>query len=187
MEYENTMRCLSTGKTLIVFLEGDIDHHNARPIRSRIDTKVYIQRPDELIIDLSHVSFMDSSGLGLILGRAIYCGVRYERLFFDPMGDYIGLLYDEDAYKKAVKAGFAGVLIASDGYHMTWWKLPESHVKLSDKELLALYDDEIKKEKESFRKEDKFTKHTLAVYRSSDDFNLGEPIKLEDIMAEIAS
>lgn len=69
MEYENTMRCLSTGKTLIVFLEGDIDHHNARPIRSRIDTKVYIQRPDELIIDLSHVAFMDSSGLGLILGR----------------------------------------------------------------------------------------------------------------------
>ena len=54
---------------LIVFLEGDIDHHNARPIRSRIDTKIYIQRPDELILDLSHVSFMDSSGLGLILGR----------------------------------------------------------------------------------------------------------------------
>ncbi len=32
-----------------------------------------------------------SAVLGLILGRAIYCGVRYERLFFDPVGDYIGL------------------------------------------------------------------------------------------------
>ena len=103
------------------------------------------------------------------------------------MGDYIGLLYDEDAYKKAVKAGFAGVLIASDGYHMIWWKLPESHVKLSDKELLALYDDQIKKAKASFLKEDKYTKHTVSIYRSSDDFNIGEPIKLEDIMAQIAS
>ncbi len=69
MENENAIHCLSSDKTLTVFLTGDIDHHNARPIRSRIDTKVFIQRPDELILDLSQVSFMDSSGLGLILGR----------------------------------------------------------------------------------------------------------------------
>ena len=29
--------------------------------------------------------------LGLLLGRAVYCGVRYDRLFFDPMGDFTGL------------------------------------------------------------------------------------------------
>lgn len=81
MDYENTLRCISTGKTLTVFLEGDIDHHNARSIRSRIDTKVYIQRPDELILDLSRVSFMDSSGLGLILGRytkAVELGIVFK-------------------------------------------------------------------------------------------------------------
>ncbi len=68
-ECESTVKSITSGRSLTVFIEGDIDHHNARAVRSRIDTKLYIQRPDELIIDLSRVSFMDSSGLGLILGR----------------------------------------------------------------------------------------------------------------------
>ena len=69
IEYESEVKSITSGKTLTVFLEGDIDHHNARSVRSKIDTKIYIQRPDELVLDLSRVSFMDSSGLGLILGR----------------------------------------------------------------------------------------------------------------------
>lgn len=78
---ENIVKSISSGKTLTVFLDGDIDHHNAREIRGRIDTKVFIQRPDELILDLSRVSFMDSSGLGLILGRytkAVEMGISFK-------------------------------------------------------------------------------------------------------------
>ena len=80
-ECEISVKSISSGRTLTVFLEGDIDHHNARAIRIRIDTKVYIQRPDELVLDLSRVSFMDSSGLGLILGRytkAVELGINFK-------------------------------------------------------------------------------------------------------------
>lgn len=68
-ECEDNLKSIVSGNTMTVFPEGDIDHHNARLVRSRIDTKMYIKRPEELILDLSRVTFMDSSGLGLILGR----------------------------------------------------------------------------------------------------------------------
>ncbi|MBE6540823.1 MAG: STAS domain-containing protein [Ruminococcaceae bacterium] len=80
-EQSTGIKSITSGKTLTVFLDGDIDHHNARMIRSKIDTKIYIQRPDELILDLSRVCFMDSSGLGLILGRytkAVELGIVFK-------------------------------------------------------------------------------------------------------------
>ena len=57
------------GNDMLCSIHGDIDHHNARVIRMQIDDELYKQRPKKLTLDLSRVEFMDSSGLGLILGR----------------------------------------------------------------------------------------------------------------------
>lgn len=58
-----------TGYFLRIKLKGDIDHHSAVAVRSGIDTLLYRVRPRRLYLDLSGVDFMDSSGLGLIMGR----------------------------------------------------------------------------------------------------------------------
>ena len=58
-----------TGYFLRVKLKGDIDHHSAVAIRSGMDSLLYKIRPRRLYLDLSGVDFMDSSGLGLIMGR----------------------------------------------------------------------------------------------------------------------
>ena len=55
--------------TLTVKLNGEIDHHSAGQARSEIDRQILFHRPKELILNLEQVGFMDSSGLGLILGR----------------------------------------------------------------------------------------------------------------------
>ena len=55
--------------TMYVKLRGDIDHHTAKYIREDIDRELYKFQPETVIMDLSNVDFMDSSGLGLILGR----------------------------------------------------------------------------------------------------------------------
>lgn len=48
---------------------GEIDHRGAVSIRNIIDEKLDTGTERHLILDLSGVDFMDSSGLGLILGR----------------------------------------------------------------------------------------------------------------------
>jgi stage II sporulation protein AA (anti-sigma F factor antagonist) len=58
-----------TGIILKIKLRGEIDHHSAVTVRSAIDDMIRSKRPHELIIDMSAVDFMDSSGLGLIMGR----------------------------------------------------------------------------------------------------------------------
>ena len=57
------------GDTLIVRVGGEIDHHNAVSVRTGIDEKIAAERPPRVMLELSGVDFMDSSGLGLIMGR----------------------------------------------------------------------------------------------------------------------
>lgn len=54
---------------LTVFLDGEIDHHTAPSIRETIDEKILKDKPKVLKLDYGSVTFMDSSGIGLIMGR----------------------------------------------------------------------------------------------------------------------
>ena len=55
--------------TVIAHLSGEIDHHSAKEIRGDIDLAIERCRPSRLILDFDGVTFMDSSGLGLVMGR----------------------------------------------------------------------------------------------------------------------
>ena len=54
---------------LHVRLFGEIDHHSALPLREELDRLILKERPRRLVLDLSLVEFMDSAGLGLLMGR----------------------------------------------------------------------------------------------------------------------
>lgn len=54
---------------LIIHLSGEIDHHVVGHIKDKID-KAYTTTPArDMVFDFSQISFMDSSGIGLIMGR----------------------------------------------------------------------------------------------------------------------
>ena len=65
MECEITL----TADTLTARLDGEIDHHTAKGVREKIDFEIENSTPKILVIDFSDVTFMDSSGIGLIMGR----------------------------------------------------------------------------------------------------------------------
>ena len=61
---------IETGPEVVsAFLSGEIDHHNARSLRTQIDEAAVRVLPGILRLDFSSVDFMDSSGIGLVLGR----------------------------------------------------------------------------------------------------------------------
>lgn len=57
------------GNTLVVKLYGEIDQHCTAEIRNEIDREIDITNISTVIFDLGGVKFMDSSGLGMIMGR----------------------------------------------------------------------------------------------------------------------
>ncbi len=98
-------------------------------------------------------------------------------------GDLMVLHEDEKEFKDAVKHGFAGLLLVTDGYHVFGWNLSKETTAHSDDVILKRFAKAIDdgKKKHGFFKEDKFYKHKIKIYRSLDDFNVGTKIKLEEI------
>ncbi len=54
---------------LTVWLSGELDHHAARGWREQIDQEIERSRCRTLILDFQGMTFMDSSGIGLVMGR----------------------------------------------------------------------------------------------------------------------
>lgn len=54
---------------LIVRLSGELDHHTADLVRMQMDEAIQRRQCEHLILSLKDLQFMDSSGLGVILGR----------------------------------------------------------------------------------------------------------------------
>ena len=54
---------------LRIELQGEIDHHSAVGVRADMDALIYRMRARKVELVLSGIGFMDSSGLGLVMGR----------------------------------------------------------------------------------------------------------------------
>ena len=54
---------------LTAYLEGEIDHDAAVVMRRQLDASVQTVKPRILCLDFAGVGFMDSSGVGLVMGR----------------------------------------------------------------------------------------------------------------------
>jgi len=56
-------------KLLLLEITEEIDHHTTEEIRRKADNEITRFMPRKVIFDFSNVTFMDSAGIGMILGR----------------------------------------------------------------------------------------------------------------------
>ena len=54
---------------LVVTLVGELDHHSAEEVRVKIDDRIERDNIKKVIMDFKEVTFMDSSGIGVVIGR----------------------------------------------------------------------------------------------------------------------
>lgn len=57
------------GQCLIIYVTEELDHHVVKELRERSDKLIQAGNAKHIIFDFSAVDFMDSSGIGLIMGR----------------------------------------------------------------------------------------------------------------------
>ena len=85
MKYEVQDNCLT------IFLPGELDHHNAEEIRKRSDYLIDQNHIRYVIFDFTDTTFMDSSGIGVIMGR-------YKRIYM--LGGEVCAVHTSERMKK---------------------------------------------------------------------------------------
>ena len=85
MKYEVQEKCLT------IFLPGELDHHNAEEIRKRSDYLIDQNHIRYVIFDFTDTTFMDSSGIGVIMGR-------YKRIYM--LGGEVCAVHTSERMKK---------------------------------------------------------------------------------------
>lgn len=63
------LRSKQQGNALYILLDGELDHHTAEYTRTHMDALMLKSRASQIIIDLSSLRFMDSTGIGVLIGR----------------------------------------------------------------------------------------------------------------------
>ncbi len=64
-----TLRTEEKNGELVAWLAGELDHHSADAVRAGLDNALSRAKAKRLVLDMSAMTFMDSSGIGVVLGR----------------------------------------------------------------------------------------------------------------------
>ena len=61
------LSCTGEDRDICIALSGEVDHHRARGLMDGIDREIDMRLPRHVILDLAGVTFMDSSGIAVLL------------------------------------------------------------------------------------------------------------------------
>lgn len=96
-------------ETLRIMVPKDLDHHNCTTIREMADTIMMQENIKKILFDFQNTEFMDSSGIGVIVGRyknmkclggtvgAIHVNQRIKKIFLLSGLSKMIMIYEQEA------------------------------------------------------------------------------------------
>lgn len=87
------LRSMRDGERLLVGLDGELDHCCAQSVRRELDSLLRDPTVRQLILDFSGLTFMDSSGIGVILGRYRVLRERGGSVAVIHMNDHVSRIF----------------------------------------------------------------------------------------------
>lgn len=91
---QNEMKINETEDALLVFFYGDIDHETTLRYRDRLVSSIEESSQPNVIFNFKHVNFIDSSGIGMVLGRYNQLTKSHRKLFLSGMQGSVYKLFD---------------------------------------------------------------------------------------------
>ena len=87
---------------LIVKIRGEIDHHNTEKIRRAVEGEFASSAARNIVFDFAYVTFMDSSGIGMIIGRYKELQKLGGRVFAINIGTSIDRIFEISGLKRII-------------------------------------------------------------------------------------
>ncbi len=81
------------GTKMVFWMPKEIDHHQAKELNARMDQLIEIYQIRELILDFSNTEFMDSSGIGVMIGRSKKIGFYGGRICAMNLSERMGKVF----------------------------------------------------------------------------------------------
>ena len=93
IEMENNIQCVEKDVFIVVFFQGEINSFNAPEYRKKLS--VLIENSDkDIVFDFKDTSFIDSSGIGLVLGRYNQLKNNHRMLILSGLSDTCFRLFE---------------------------------------------------------------------------------------------
>ena len=89
-------------KNLIVKVNCEIDHHTAEDIRDKVEREFSRCAAKNIVFDFANVGFMDSSGIGMILGRFRTAEQRGGKVFAINIAQNLNKIFEMSGLKKII-------------------------------------------------------------------------------------
>lgn len=97
------LQSIRDGNSVIVRLAGELDHYCAQSVRRELDSLIADRTIRWLILDFSHLQFMDSSGIGVILGRYRQLRDRGGQVGVVHMNEHIARIFHMSGMDRVIR------------------------------------------------------------------------------------